>query len=299
MPSPPAIKESKEAPLFGADACLDSKECYCCYAMNSSKGGRGSRRKQHGRAQQNAPRRKHKKPPPSDGGVEEQLRLQRRKKRALEQEKTTARQTHPKAPATLGQYTFDAERNVYFPADSFTCSQNKKRAIKQTTSECRRNYTSCANTKCLLSAGVISCQSLRYAMEISPSTTRQHNLRSIWAGRLLRTGMRVVPTSVSSLDGTRLLSMLPPLKTNSTSTSDTGLPLDFVCKTRLHPSARTFDVCMGEDPTMLPSIATLVDGGSHVMFGHKPQVWTVQDEQPTQSHYDNASLRISPVPDSG
>ena len=226
----------------------------------------------------------------SDGGIEEQLRRQR-KKQATEQ-KIAARQK----PQTLGNYQFDAERNAYFPVGSFPAS-TKKRPAKQTTTECRRNYTSCASTKCLLTTGPISFQSLRYATEISPFPTRQQHLRSLWAGRLLRMGMNVVPTTMSH--GTRLVSMLPPLRENTTTTTDESqVSLDFVCKTRLHPSARTFDVCMGDDSSMLPSIATLVDGGSQVTFGHEPQVWTVQDEPP-QLHLDDFSLRISPVPDSG
>ncbi len=253
--------------------------------MNASKGG--GRRKQHGRAQQNRPRRKHKKPI-SDGCIEEQLRRQR-KKRATDH-KSAVRQN----PQTLGNYRFDLERNAYFPADSFPAPTKKRPAKQTTTRQIHRNYSSCANTKCLLTTEAISFQSLKYATEISPFSTRQEHLRSIWAGRLLRMGMNLVPTTTSH--GSRLLSMLPPLRENTT--TDSQVSLDFVCKTRLHPSARTFDVCAGDDSSLLPSIATLVDGGSQVTFGHVPQVWTVQEEPPL-SHLDDVSLRISPVPGSG
>ena len=83
-----------------------------------------------------------------------------------------------------------------------------------------------------------------------------------------------------------------------TGNSDTDTPLDLVCKNQLHPSARTFDVHMGADHSILPSIATLVDGGSHVTFGHRPEVWTVPDD-PSQSPLDSSSLRITPIADSG
>jgi len=262
--------------------------------MNSSKSGRRPRRKQHGRAPSNPPRRKHKKPP-SDF-IEEQLRVQR-KKRALEN-KTLRNEPQ----ATLGNYRYDAERDAYFPADSFP--KDRKRPAKNHGGvKKQQNYTQCANAKCLLSTGAMSSQSLKYATEISTFATRQHNLRSLWAGRLTRMGMQVIPSVVTSTDGTRVLSMLPPLTaTSSTSNAEaatlTSTALDLVCKNRLHPSARTFDVHMGTDHNLLPSIATLVDGGSHVMFGHRPEVWTVQDDSPP-SHFDSVSLRISPVPDSG
>lgn len=76
-------------------------------------------------------------------------------------------------------------------------------------------------------------------------------------------------------------------------------PLDLVCKTNLHPSARTFDIHMGTDTTKLPSIATLVDGGSHVRFAHPPQLWTVRDSPPQSDLHDALSLGIYPAPDSG
>ena len=86
---------------------------------------------------------------------------------------------------------------------------------------------------------------------------------------------------------------------NNMEATNTRAPLDLVCKNRLHPSARTFDVQMGADHSLLPSIATLVDGGSHVWFGHRPQVWTVHDEPPQSGFHEANSLQISPLPNSG
>ena len=81
---------------------------------------------------------------------------------------------------------------------------------------------------------------------------------------------------------------------------DLALPLDIVCKTHLHPSARTFDIRMGSDDTKLPSMATLVYGGLHVGFSHSPRIWTVGDYPPSQSDFaDCHSCAIYPVPDSG
>ena len=73
--------------------------------------------------------------------------------------------------------------------------------------------------------------------------------------------------------------------------------LDLGCKSRLHPSARTFDIHMGIDHDKLPSIATLVDGGSNVRFAHCPHLWRVGD-QPSEMQ-EALSLGISPVPGGG
>ena len=166
----------------------------------------GKKKKQHGRAPSNPPRRKHKKAP---NDIEEQLRVQR-KKRALE-DKTQRKE--PQQPTTLGNYRYDPERDAYFPVDSFPKGKTCQAARHNTHAKnIQRNHLQCANARQLLDAGATSSQSLRYAMEISPYASRQHDLRSIWAARLLRTGMRVVPTVSSSADGTRLLCMLPSLK---------------------------------------------------------------------------------------
>lgn len=273
--------------------------------MNSSKSAR--RRKQHGRAPSNPRRRKHKKPPPSDCSIEEQLRAQR-KKRALENKITAAAADQQRQPQqqSLGNYRYDAERDAYFPTDSFP-KENKKRSAKGASVKKQScNYMQCANAKRFINTGAVSSQSLTYSMQVCSSPTRQHALRSILAGRLLRRGMNVVPTVVPSADGIRLLSMMPPLLQTDASTNDSSnsaTALDVVCKSRLHPSARTFDVAMMDgrerEHSCLPSIATLVDGGSQVTFGHVPQVWTVPDEPPHSSHFNDVTLRISPLPDSG
>jgi hypothetical protein len=56
---------------------------------------------------------------------------------------------------------------------------------------------------------------------------------------------------------------------------------------------------MGPDLKKLPSIATLVDGGSHVRFGHRPVLWSVGDSPPRSEFHDALSLGIYPAPDSG
>lgn len=263
--------------------------------MNNGKNSGGKRRKQHGRAPSTNQRRRRRG---KNESIEEQLRAQR-KRQALEQQSSKS-----KAPsASIGNYRFDAERNAYFPAESFPSTASKKRQAKTNSKTTRQHgYMHCANPKCVLNPTGISSQSLRYSMETSSSATRQHHLRSLLAGRLLKQGMQVVPTTSSlARDGeTRLWSMLPPLI--SSSNDDSSMALDFVCKTRLHPSARTFDVYYNHSkPNELPSIATLVDGGSQVTFGHEPEVLEVSsDDVPAQSHLnDDVCLRISPLADSG
>lgn len=170
--------------------------------------GKRHRRKQHGRAPPNPPRRKHKKEAIAND-IEEQLRVQR-KKRALE-EKTQRREPRP----TLGNYRYDPERDAYFPADKSPSQDTKKKAVNGDRNTMSRSYTQFTSVRHSLDAQDLSSHSLRLAMEISPSVTQQCHLRSLWAGRLLKMGMQVVSSAAPSRDGTQLLSLLPPLRTDT------------------------------------------------------------------------------------
>jgi hypothetical protein len=142
--------------------------------------------------------------------IDDQLRVQR-KKRALE-EKSQRRDPQP----TLGNYRYDRERDAYFPADTFPKQDQKKKAVGVDEKKFKgRSYVQFASARQTFDAQASSSQTLRYASEISPSPSRQLYVRSLWAGRLLKMGMKVVPTVVPSREGTRLLSMLPPLRTDS------------------------------------------------------------------------------------
>lgn len=176
--------------------------------------GKKHRRKQHGRAPPNPPRRKHKKEAVFVANdIEEQLRVQR-KKRALE-EKTQRREPQPRP--TLGNYRYDPERDTYFPADKFPRQDTKKKAVDCDKKKTSPTYTQFASMRHVhsLDAQALSSPSLTCAMEISPCIAQQYHLRSLWAGRLLKMGMQVIPTAAPSRDETPLLSMLPPLRTDA------------------------------------------------------------------------------------
>jgi hypothetical protein len=199
------LSEQSKEKYVGLDSSSPCRE-----TMNPARSGKRYRRKQHGRAPSNPPRRKHKKDV-AVNDIEEQLRVQR-KKRALE-EKSQRRDPQP----TLGNYRYDPERDAYFPAYTFPRQDAKKKAVGggDDMNSKGQSYMQFASARQSFDAQAASSQSLRYATEISPFSSRQCYLRSFWAGRLLKMGMQVVPTVAPFGDGTRFLSMLPPLRTDS------------------------------------------------------------------------------------
>ena len=179
--------------------------------MQSPNSGKSHRRKKHGRAPPNPRRRKHKKDTPVDNSsIEEQLRVQRKKQKAIEK--------NSKQPprATLGNYVYDSERQAYFPADSIP---KKEAAVQQNNDDDKneRNYLQLSRQRHALDSNMEStaCQTIRYSMEVSNSSRRQQDLRSLWSGRLLKMGMTVVPTVAQSTDRTHLLSMLLSLQNHN------------------------------------------------------------------------------------
>lgn len=173
--------------------------------MKPSRSAQRCRRKQHGRAPSSHPQRRKQKKQKTNG-IEEQLRLQRSKRRS-NPEKTQERQP----PPALGNYRYDEERNTYFPADSFP---NRKVRPEQTRIDrLKCSYAMAGNARCMLDARAISSQTLRYSTEVTSSPVGQRDLRSIWGGRLIAMGMKVVPTCAKSADGAVFRSMLPPLRT--------------------------------------------------------------------------------------
>lgn len=226
--------------------------------------------------------------------IEEQLRHQRRKQQAAQPAPSEQKKTKQKE--AIGNYRYDSEKGSYFPAESVPKKSSKKRPARRLWDEPTLTSSSLSLTP--FTPGSIHHGILMSSVQICGSRGRSQQLRDFWAGRVLSSGMEVVPSAVmASNQAGSVFSLLAPLRRGpmvpGNRPGHPKVPLDFQCKLDLHPANRTMDIHAPSDPNRLPSIATLIEGGSCVRFGRQPKLWSLP---PTK--YDDSDLVIFECPHS-